>query len=232
MKQVVAVMIVFCSFWSLSAQLPSSVSGIGGVWVYEYSVGGFAGGYDTLFNYRALEFTSDGVQVETDSVLFRLYDGAGLIDTAYVRFSIGSTIKGIDRYFVEYDVLFGGNPSGSYALSAEGGQLVLYDNCFDCFHHYFFPGSIVADDEVLQEDDQLLVYPNPAETVVQIRLPNNSLAEMHLVLYDGVGKEVLRRISSDAFPELDVEGLVSGVYYLRVLRPDGSTLGSTKLLIR
>ena len=155
------VVLSFCACFSTSfAQLPDVVYGIGGSWVYEYSEGGFAGGYDTLFDYRALTFLGDGIAVETDSVGYQLYDGAGIIDSAFVLFSIGETIAAQERYFVHHDIINGG-PSGPLAFVVEGGVLVIEENCFDCFKHYFSQG-VISSSTAVTTPSQIRILTNPA----------------------------------------------------------------------
>jgi len=73
----------------------------------------------------------------------------------------------------------------------------------------------------------LNIYPNPSTTSITLRLPNNLIQEQKEVrVFSHTGQEVLRQPlpSGEPEPSLDIFHLPAGLYYLRVIHRDISTV--------
>lgn len=226
MKHVLILLSLLAIATTSSAQLPDVVYGIGGSWVYEYSEGGFAGGYDTIFDYRALTFLGDGIAVDTDSVGYELYDGAGLIDSAFVFFSIGQTIAAQERYFVHHDIINGG-PNGPLAFSVEGDMLVIEDNCFDCFKHYFNRG-VISSATTVASPSKVRILSNPVRE--QIIIENSGKPTLAL-LRTKEGQVLYKFNLSMGHQTLPFPTQIPGLYLLQ-WQEEGTDQWRTEKIIR
>jgi hypothetical protein len=90
------------------------------------------------------------------------------------------------------------------------------------------PGChLVGLKEVIMPPEEILLYPNPATTSITLRLPNNLIQEQKEVrVFNHAGQEVLRQPLPTGEPEptLDIFHLPAGLYYLRVIHRDISTV--------
>jgi len=90
------------------------------------------------------------------------------------------------------------------------------------------PGChLVGLKEVIMPPEEVLLYPNPATTYLTMRLPSNLIHEQKEVrVFNSAGQEVLRQPLPTGEPEptLDIYHLPSGIYYLRVIHQNTSTV--------
>jgi hypothetical protein len=90
------------------------------------------------------------------------------------------------------------------------------------------PGChLVGLKEVIMPPEEILLYPNPATTSITLRLPNSLIQEQKEVrVFNHAGQEVLRQPLPTGEPEptLDIFHLPAGLYYLRVIHRDISTV--------
>lgn len=68
----------------------------------------------------------------------------------------------------------------------------------------------------LEISTETMVYPNPADNVIYLKLSNKMYeADMkQYILYDNLGKMVMRRDITNTLTEINVSGLKDGIYYL------------------
>jgi hypothetical protein len=71
------------------------------------------------------------------------------------------------------------------------------------------------------------MYPNPARASVTLELPAN-VNQAQVSVLDVLGKEHLQTSSTEQKVQLSLRGLSTGVYFVRVQTPQGS---STKRLL-
>ena len=93
-------------------------------------------------------------------------------------------------------------------------------------------GFIVSTGELLPYANGLLLYPNPARDVVQLRFERTLPKNGHFELYDALGRRVLARplpVGHDAFT-LPLRGVSGGVYFYRVAAA-GVLLDSGRLVV-
>jgi hypothetical protein len=93
------------------------------------------------------------------------------------------------------------------------------------YQHYYLSCS---DPDGLAENRAgrltLQVYPNPSETLLHIKLPDNA---SRLRVFNLSGSLVLEQGSSES---VDVSGLCPGIYQLTVFRKDGMPVGSARFV--
>ncbi len=64
------------------------------------------------------------------------------------------------------------------------------------------------------------VYPNPAKNVIIVSIPIVS-KESTLIIYNIVGKELLKQQIKDYKTQIDISNLTSGIYFVRVITENG-----------
>lgn len=123
-------------------------------------------------------------------------------------------------------------PDGGYILCGEADSFpvipqsiwVLKVDSLGCV----VPGChLVGLKEVIMPQEEILLYPNPATTRITLRLPSNLIPEQKEVrVFNSSGQEVLRQHlpAGDPEPQLDIFHLPAGIYYLRVIHRDISTV--------
>lgn len=123
-------------------------------------------------------------------------------------------------------------PDGGYILCGEADSFpvipqsiwVLKVDSFGCV----VPGChLVGLKEVIMPQEEILLYPNPAATRITLRLPANLIQEPKDVrVFNSSGQEMLRQHlpAGDPEPQLDIFHLPAGIYYLRVIHRDISTV--------
>ncbi len=82
-------------------------------------------------------------------------------------------------------------------------------------------GAIIGVNELTMGNEQLKVYPNPANSQLTIELAVGSKQKAAVIIYDVTGREVLKaQVLSSKF-EVDVSGLMEGVYFIRIETDNG-----------
>jgi len=78
-------------------------------------------------------------------------------------------------------------------------------------------------------NDKIKIFPNPANQTVHLKYAQNSYK--NLKLFNAMGKLIFRtKVSPSGFDVLNIQQLVSGVYYIKLQGDDGEE-ASEKLLI-
>lgn len=67
----------------------------------------------------------------------------------------------------------------------------------------------------VDENKRIQIFPNPANEFI-ILTHNTCFNELHYTLFDMYGKEILKGIHSKSFPKIDINGLHSGFYFLKI----------------
>ena len=107
-------------------------------------------------------------------------------------------------------------------IGGMGGDGLIRDlDSDDATFFYRVPGER-EQDAPLTIDDKLYIFPNPARDLVNVHLNGKRQIES-LELYDMTGKLVHRMDVGGKHARLDVGGLATGTYALRVLGSDGVT---------
>ncbi|MFW5767775.1 MAG: endonuclease, partial [Bacteroidota bacterium] len=79
---------------------------------------------------------------------------------------------------------------------------------------------------------ELIVSPNPADDVLNLRFGSTCKGDRELVLYDICGKPALNRKSSETTVTLDVEALPAGMYFLQIESIDHQTPITRRIVIK
>ncbi|MDX1462374.1 MAG: T9SS type A sorting domain-containing protein, partial [Marinirhabdus sp.] len=84
----------------------------------------------------------------------------------------------------------------------------------------YFNGAVLSVDET-SIDESIVVYPNPAETTIQIQHPV-TLSITEIEIFDTAARRVLSFSPGNKIqPSIDVSQLVSGMYVLRLTTSNG-----------
>lgn len=143
--------------------------------------------------------------------------GGGFADTATVK-------KALDY------IMGKGSKPGSYTLSKTGGYSDLramttwsinWDAVNTCGSTYEFAQNfdrIFKKQVYVKEisNNKYEVYPNPAETSVNITFPIISSENQIIEIIDFLGKVVLRKSFNKPNTEIDISTLNEGLYYLKI----------------
>lgn len=70
--------------------------------------------------------------------------------------------------------------------------------------------------ELSNTENEVIVYPNPANDFIEIKVLNNFTDKLHVELYDMVGKRVLMQSASATHLQVDCESLAQGVYIMQI----------------
>ena len=117
-------------------------------------------------------------------------------------------------------------PDGGFIACGEVDSLpaipesiwVLKLDSFGCL----VPGcqNVGMKEVILQDTEQVVIFPNPASKEVNIRLPENfGKNAQQARLFDHLGREVLRQplTAGEATHTLNIASLPAGIYYIRVI---------------
>jgi hypothetical protein len=68
----------------------------------------------------------------------------------------------------------------------------------------------------LKTSTETMVYPNPADNMIYLKVSDEiyEAAKKQFMLYDNLGKLVMRKDIRNIITEIDVAGLSNGIYYL------------------
>lgn len=102
------------------------------------------------------------------------------------------------------DSLFTPSESGNYAVA------ITQDNCTDTTRCFEITG--VGLDEVLVQAE-MLVYPNPANELVNIKFSDHKSKDVFLI--NALGKIILRKTDVTTSSFLDTKNLIPGIYFIR-----------------
>jgi hypothetical protein len=76
------------------------------------------------------------------------------------------------------------------------------------------------------KETQVMVYPNPAQEVLNIQGVEIGSS---IMLYDLMGKLVLQKVCDSTITRLDIEHLTKGTYTLKIITKEGNE-GSAKVM--
>ncbi len=136
------------------------------------------------------------------------------------------------EYYVSNDSSLWAFYNGPYANN--GGKLMPDSNLIYYYitpsmgggHLRYFKGKMTQSyagiKEVIDDNEQLNLYPNPVQNSLQVISSNEQITEIKI--YDVLGKEAI----STKEKNIDVSGLQEGVYFLQVKTVDGT---ATKKII-
>ncbi len=187
-----------------------------GKWIWKYCNGGFAGWCSDNpgpGNQRSVIFSG----TDTDSVLFEVYRNDTLILSDITIFKYMNTdFNG--HWIIEQDVVRGGiepGPSDYYIIhKTDSITIEFIEPCIDCFYYGYEKEKITTDITVLNNEDNLIVYPNPVDGKLFISSKNIITG---LEIIDLTGKAVLTKnyISVSRIVTVDVSHINRGIYFIK-----------------
>ena len=102
-------------------------------------------------------------------------------------------------------------------ISIYTAPVAIGDTMMGSFTEYDACVFLGVEEVSLQNNNELIVYPNPASDVVRILLPQNQTAKQ-IEVYDIQGREVMQSDKVNSYPlQLDVSALMRGIYVVRVV---------------
>ena len=97
-----------------------------------------------------------------------------------------------------------------------GGELDL-----QCEDEISIPFQIQSHPFVMEWNQDVSIYPNPATTV--LNLSSTEMMDFTACITDVTGRVIMREKILDSFYPVDVSNLTSGIYLLRLETPEGAT---------
>jgi hypothetical protein len=160
---------------------------------------------DTLFlgyQYDSIKFSVNGASV--DSFIWNLGNGVRMVSSGF-------------KYRYQ-------NP-GEYTISLEGKNMFCSDTVFDVvFVKNGYKANVYG-----PESTDWKISPNPSNSFIQIETLKN-FSNAQFILYDQLGRMVLRTTLDQKVSIVDISQLNSGMYQYRILRPDNLNRLTGKLI--
>ncbi|MEI6854172.1 MAG: glycosyl hydrolase family 18 protein [Bacteroidota bacterium] len=153
----------------------------------------------------------------------------------------GYTDTNVVRSAMKY-LLGTGNKPGSYTLSNAGGYPTLkgmmtwsinWDAVATCNGAYAYAtnyqnifGTTTSTEQTSDNPDKLLIYPNPAASILNIECPQYQ--NLNVSISNMIGEQVIQRVIKGSKEAVDISSLPSGLYVVKVLGEDWT--GERKLI--
>ncbi len=80
---------------------------------------------------------------------------------------------------------------------------------------------VPVEDEPPLEQPQISIFPNPATTTITIETPSTG----HISIFNSSGQELLNQVITEPTTTIDVSGLKSGIYLVKVVGENGVQVG-------
>ncbi|MFA7446263.1 MAG: PQQ-dependent sugar dehydrogenase [Flavobacteriaceae bacterium] len=122
----------------------------------------------------------------------------------------------LDSYSGNFFSTFGEDASGELYIAGKGSGTV-----------HKIHGSVPA--SITDIENSIKVFPNPANDFLFVESTSNAMIS-EMVLYDILGKEILRKSFGTTSATLDVSGVSNGLYILKIGSSDGK-ISSHKIRI-
>ncbi|MDD2637239.1 MAG: T9SS type A sorting domain-containing protein, partial [Bacteroidales bacterium] len=74
-----------------------------------------------------------------------------------------------------------------------------------------------VEEYIVNKDNELAVYPNPASNIVTIEFDNNNNTDYTIEIFDMSGRLVIQKVSCDYQNYLNIENLTNGLYMVRII---------------
>jgi CubicO group peptidase (beta-lactamase class C family) len=120
--------------------------------------------------------------------------------------------------------------------NGEGDGLYICDDLYDHVLNMNVNSSIVPNciptisvNELDSKKEKIVIYPNPTNGIFNINLSHNTNG--NIILFDLIGKEVLRQSFNSNSVRLNIKSLKSkGTYFVKVIDLDGNIITINKLI--
>ncbi|MFZ1332678.1 MAG: T9SS type A sorting domain-containing protein [Flavobacteriales bacterium] len=194
----------------------------------------------------AATFTSGGIPATRAGSISGVADGYGTLIMPYGTVSNVLRVKTIEDYSddldgnYEIDYLFTNyyyyKPGVHFALASVYDQdITIFGNTSTTLSMVWAPGTAIGMDELLRNSIGIDLYPNPTSAQTKVVF-SGTAGEMQLELLDGTGRVVLaENLMGTSLGimqhDLDVSGMPSGIYMLRITAEDGQQ-GVKRLVVQ
>lgn len=144
-------------------------------------------------------------------------DRRGIASTGPVTFAPGDAIE------LTYAFVFGRDHVNQ---GAQAGVTVMLERA-DSIRSYFDQGLLsacgfpVSVKEQKEMEDEVLIYPNPANQFIHIELPQSE--EIKIEILDSAGKLFISKLGNGKVNEIDLSSLSKGIYLVQVTSKSGKT---------
>lgn len=162
------------------------------------------------------------VTYELDSALFL---GAGSYYFGWSQDSNFPINLGFDRNINNNDKIFYNLTGTWYNYSAQNGTLMirpLFRYPYDMY---------VSNEKVEQPASDWILYPNPAQQLVNVSIPD-LLGKITISILDISGRLLNQQSSTEKLSSLDIHNLPSGIYFIRLTAENNKQYPVKKLVIR
>ena len=141
-----------------------------------------------------------------------------------------NTGSGLTYNWRKNNVSISGATSSQFSATLAGLYRCVVTNSFGCSKwSNTITVSVPCRAEEFMQDNKIILYPNPATNVVNMKLQGEWTQNKTIRVVDIGGREVLCRFIAVADDELVIQGLVAGFY--RVTVADGSKFMSESLVV-
>ena len=210
---------------SAGHNIDSVNSVMAGKWIWKACYGGFAGFCSDNpgpGNQRYVVFSS----TETDSVLFEVYKNDTLVLSGSTIFQHRNTTFN-DYWIVDKDVVRGAADLGlDYYIihKIDSTSIEFMQPCIDCFYYVYEKENVTTNVIVLNNEDNLFVYPNPVTGKLSVS-SNNIITGLEII--DLTGKIVFSRkyISGSKKITVDISHINKGIYFIKSFSYNKSYVG-------
>ena len=143
----------------------------------------------------------------------------------------GTFVAGVDQKYIfignlrpdsesSVEYVGGGAPNGQY--NWEGAAYYLDDVWLSHIDSAHYVG--VEEEQLSMKNEQLTIWPNPANDVLNIEMNNRNSTGLHVEIKDLLGRSVLTTSANSSKFQIDISALNSGVYCVVVRDRAGGVL--------
>ncbi len=183
------------------------------------------------------------VKQRSGCALATIYTDTAILDRGFYRLAIYDSAYDDGNYFgLNWWALSGaGYTPGYFTIRPVGGALLTmngyyysgnYNNDFgQVYSQDFYVAASLPVTNINENTAALDVYPNPAQSMVNVDISGIENAKGKLELTDMAGRVVLSTACTDAHSELNTERLAGGMYVLTYVNEATGSRAQTKLVI-
>jgi hypothetical protein len=124
--------------------------------------------------------------------------------------------------------------TGDYGVKAQPTKYLPFmmkvgpNGCFDdrCSHvdkYWYFPANFLSSAAAIEQDEPLLIYPNPGRDVVKLKIPasHQSHDVLQYMVRDIKGQILIQGVIESGQPEISTQFLPSGMYIISLMDEQG-----------
>ena len=167
--------------------------------IYDNGITNFSINYESNFN----QYISFYYKVSTEDYydVFRFF-----IDNELKLEESGNGSWVLAHYYV---------PQGNHNYRWEYSKDYSYSNGYDCvwIDYIRFPGGYDEIEEI-RNDNNLQIYPNPADNNISIEIRDHDDEEAIISIYNTLGIKVLEQRNTNS--DIDISSYTPGLYFVKV----------------